>query len=144
MIARAYFRTASTQEVRAWRIIALMAAVAVATSAAWAGAVEHPGNMTKDAECASCHTAKVTGKSVHSAMAAPCTVCHLTMTHGDMTMVSLSMPKERICSACHEESAALRQHVPAVKGACLECHDAHSSERKMLLLARTPASSAKK
>jgi predicted CXXCH cytochrome family protein len=52
---------------------------------------------------------------------------------GDMLSVSLSMPKEKICSACHDEAAALRQHAPSVKGSCLECHDAHSSNRKMLL-----------
>ena len=56
------------------------------------------------------------------------------MTQGDMTTVSLSMPKSKICSACHDQSAALRQHVPAVKGQCLECHDAHSSRYRLLLL----------
>lgn len=43
-----------------------------------------------------------------------------------------SMPKEKICSACHDEWAA-QQHVPAVKGACVDCHDAHSGDRTMLL-----------
>jgi predicted CXXCH cytochrome family protein len=44
------------------------------------------------------------------------------------------MPKNKICYAYHEESAALTQHVPAaVKGFCVECHDAHSSERRTLL-----------
>lgn len=50
-----------------------------------------------------------------------------------MLTVSLLMPKDKICSACHQESAELRQHVPAVKGSCVDCHDAHSSGRKMLL-----------
>lgn len=95
--------------------------------------VEHPGIVTRDAECASCHASKMTGKSVHSAMTSPCTICHVTMTQGDMLTVSLLMPKERICSACHEQSAALKQHVPAVKGSCVDCHDAHASSRKMLL-----------
>ena len=101
-----------------------------------AGTVEHPGVLPKEAECSSCHAAKVSGKSVHSVMAASCSVCHVTMSKGDMTLMSLSMPKEKICFACHEEAAALRQHVPTVKGACVECHDAHSSERKMLLLSQ--------
>jgi predicted CXXCH cytochrome family protein len=99
----------------------------------WAGAVEHPGVLPSEAECSSCHASKISGKSVHSVMAASCGVCHVTTTKGDMTLMSLSMPKEKICSACHEEAAALSQHVPAVKGTCMECHDAHSSERKMLL-----------
>ena len=96
-------------------------------------AVEHPGVVPKDAECTSCHAAKITGKSVHSVMATSCDVCHVTQTQGDMTVVSLSMPKQKICSACHQESAALREHVPAVKGQCVDCHDAHSSDQKMLL-----------
>ena len=98
-----------------------------------AGAVEHPGVVSTNVECASCHASKVTGKFVHSAMGTSCTVCHVTATQGDMTTVSLSMPKEKICSACHTESATLRQHVPSVKGSCVDCHDAHSSSRRMLL-----------
>lgn len=95
--------------------------------------VEHPGVVPKDAECTSCHAAKMRGRSVHSVMAASCDVCHVTQTQGDMTLVSLSMPKQKICFACHQESSALREHVPAVKGQCMECHDAHSSDQKMLL-----------
>ena len=96
-------------------------------------AVEHPGVVPRDSECTSCHAAKITGKSVHSVMATSCDVCHVTQTQGDMTLVSLSMPKQKICFACHQESTALRQHVPSVKGLCIECHDAHSSDQKMLL-----------
>lgn len=107
----------------------LLCAVLLNAPRLWA--VEHPGSVDKD--CSTCHIKKMTGKSVHSAMSSPCTVCHVAMTQGDMTMVSLSMPKGKICFACHEESAAMRQHVPAVKGQCVECHDAHSSERRMLL-----------
>ena len=110
--------------------------------AAWG--VEHPGVVPKDVECASCHAAKIRGTSVHSAMAGSCGMCHVVMTQGDMTTVSLSMPKTKICSACHEESAALRQHIPAVKGNCVECHDAHSSERTMLLLAGVRVAAPKK
>ncbi len=98
-----------------------------------AAAVEHPGTLPKDAECTSCHAAKIRGKSVHSVMETSCGVCHVTQTQGDMTVVSLSLPKQKICFACHQESAALRLHVPGVKGACLDCHDAHSSDQKMLL-----------
>src|SRR5579863_5226420 len=108
----------------------LMALLFMPSSAA---AIEHPGVIPKDAECSSCHASKLTGKSVHSAMATTCAVCHVSMTQGDMMTVSLSMPKEKICSACHDESAALRQHVPSVRGSCIECHDAHSSDRNSLL-----------
>lgn len=118
-------------------------AVILLVAAGSAFGVEHPGVMSKDATCASCHASKVTGKFVHSAMGTSCTVCHVTTTQGDMTTVSLSMPKEKICSACHTESATLRQHVPSVKGTCVECHDAHSSNRKMLLREIAVASGTK-
>ena len=100
-----------------------------------AGGVEHPGVLPDDADCASCHTKKTSGKSVHSAMSTSCTVCHVARTQGDMTTLSLAMPKEQICFACHEKSAELRQHVPVVKGQCMDCHDAHSSDQRMLLRA---------
>jgi predicted CXXCH cytochrome family protein len=100
------------------------------SQASWAA--EHPGLVEKD--CRACHAEKITGKSVHSAMDSPCSVCHVKMRQGDMTTLTLSMPKAKICSACHDESAALRQHAPAVKGQCLECHDAHSSPYRLLLL----------
>src|SRR5579863_661274 len=108
--------------------INLLASLLLMCAASASGA-EHPGAVPRDAECSACHANKVRGKSVHSAMATTCTVCHVTKTQGDMTTVSLSMPKERICSACHDETAALLQHVPGVQGSCVECHDAHSSDR---------------
>jgi len=98
-----------------------------------AGAVEHPGVLHDNDDCSSCHASKTIGKSVHSAMASPCTICHLAQTQGDMTTLNLIMPKEQICFACHEKTAALRQHAPAVQGRCVECHDSHSSARRMLL-----------
>jgi predicted CXXCH cytochrome family protein len=108
--------------------------------------VEHPGVIPTGAECSSCHSKKVTGKSVHSAMSTQCTVCHVARTQGDMTTLSLAMPKELICFACHEKSAELQQHVPAVKGPCMDCHDAHSSDQRMLLrtAAGPPLSALKK
>jgi predicted CXXCH cytochrome family protein len=98
------------------------------------GAVEHPGVLPKDVECTSCHAKQISGRSVHSAMATSCSVCHVAKTQGDMTTLNLAMPKEQICFACHEKSAALKQHVPVVKGECVDCHDSHSSGQRMLLL----------
>lgn len=105
--------------------------------------VEHPGVVPADAECTSCHAAKIRGRSVHSVMATSCDVCHVTQTRGDMTLVSLSMPKQKICFACHQESTAMQLHLPAVKGQCIDCHDAHSSERKMLLRAQALVADSK-
>jgi predicted CXXCH cytochrome family protein len=97
-----------------------------------ASSIEHPGILPKDANCSSCHANKTRGKSVHSAMVLSCTVCHLAQTEGDMTMLNLAMPKEKICFACHEKSAESR-HSLVAKGQCVHCHDAHSSSRRSLL-----------
>jgi hypothetical protein len=102
-------------------------------SAARASAVEHPGILHKDDNCSSCHPDKSSGKSVHSAMALSCTVCHLAQTQGDMTTLNLAMPRQQICFACHEKSMSLQRHSLGVKGMCVDCHDAHSSNRRMLL-----------
>jgi hypothetical protein len=98
-----------------------------------ASAVEHPGILHKDDNCSSCHPDKSSGKSVHSAMTLSCTVCHLAETQGDMTTLSLAMPRQQICFACHEKSMSLQRHSLGVKGICVDCHDAHSSNRRMLL-----------
>ena len=70
---------------------------------------------------------------MHSAMALSCTVCHLTQTEGDMTLLSLLMTKEKNCFACHEKAVELKRHSPVVKGQCVDCHDPHSSSRRALL-----------
>ena len=98
-----------------------------------ASVIEHPGIVPRNADCSSCHANKTKGKSVHSAMALPCTVCHLAQTEGDMTTLSQAWPKEKICSACHQQSTELQKHVPVVKGQCVDCHDTHSSSRRALL-----------
>ncbi len=120
-------------------VVLLMVVLLVLAAAMSAPAVEHPiehpGVLPKDANCSSCHADKTKGKSVHSAMAIPCTVCHLATTEGDMTTLILAMPKEKICFACHEKSAQLQQHKPAAKGQvqCVDCHDSHSSTQRSLL-----------
>jgi predicted CXXCH cytochrome family protein len=119
-------------------LAALLPALFLCVNPSLAGAVEHPGVFENDAQCSRCHSEKMRGRSVHSAMSSPCTVCHITERQGDMMMVSLSLPKARICFACHEETAALRQHAPKIKGQCLECHDAHSSGSAMLLRSVNP------
>src|SRR5579862_6485472 len=125
---------------RAFAAASLLIGVLTVTRA---NAVEHPGSLGRDADCTSCHAKKTKGTSVHSAMQSPCDVCHVTSTQGDMTLVSLSMPKNKICFACHEEAAAARLHKPSVRGQCMECHDAHSSDYRMLLLHPAQSSSTK-
>lgn len=79
---------------------------------------------------------------MHSAMGSTCTICHVTWKRGDMMTVSLSMPKQRICYSCHEQAAEMRLHREPVKGECVECHDAHASNRKMLLRETADAAGA--
>ena len=98
-----------------------------------ASAVEHPGAIPKGAKCASCHADKTRGKSVHAAMETPCTTCHLEMTQGDLTNLQLAAPKEELCFACHQASPGLGKHVPDSKRQCLDCHDPHRSNRRVLL-----------
>jgi predicted CXXCH cytochrome family protein len=97
-------------------------------------AIEHPGILHKEDNCASCHADKTKGKSVHSAMEVACTICHQAQTQGDMTLLRLELPKTEICFSCHEKSMMFRQHPEAATKICVECHDAHSSSRRMLLL----------
>jgi predicted CXXCH cytochrome family protein len=112
---------------------ALLGLLLLVVAATQASTIEHPGVLPKAAKCSFCHANKTKGKSVHSAMAIPCTACHLTETQGDMTTLNLVMPKEKICFACHEKSAPLRRHSPSAKASCVECHDSHSSSRPALL-----------
>lgn len=70
-------------------------------------AVEHPGVLHEGDDCSSCHASKTTGKSMHSAMASPCTICQLAQTREDMTTPSLIMPKEQICFACPREVSGI-------------------------------------
>jgi len=114
-----------------------MSGVLVIFTALPASAVEHPGVLHKDDICSTCHADKISGKSVHSAMAVSCTICHLAQTQGDMTTLNLIMPKEQICFACHEKTAGESRHSPVAKRLCVDCHDSHSSDRRMLL--REPA-----
>lgn len=113
---------------------ALIAIVFLALAAAThASIVEHPGVLHKEDSCSSCHADKTKGRSVHSAIATSCTVCHLAETRGDMTTLTLIMSKEQICFACHENSVALRRHSRTTNRICVDCHDAHNSNRSMLL-----------
>ena len=96
--------------------------------------IEHPGILHKDDNCSACHNDKTRGYSVHSAMEIACTICHQAQTQGDMTLLQLALPKGDICFSCHEKTMLLKQHPDAVKQLCVDCHDAHSSSRRMLLL----------
>jgi predicted CXXCH cytochrome family protein len=73
------------------------------------------------------------GVSVHSQGELSCAICHSARPEGDKVEMELTVPEAQLCFACHER-AAMQQHVaPTAKKGCLDCHDAHRSDRAMLL-----------
>lgn len=118
---------------RIMAVLTLLLFASMQMSAAESRGVEHPGSLSPDDNCSSCHADKSRGKSVHSAMALPCTVCHVAQSQGDMTTLALLMPKPKICFACHEQSASVQQHKAKANERCLSCHEAHSSNEPSLL-----------
>ena len=91
-------------------------------------AAEHPVKLEKDADCASCHEDKTKGKAVHSAIAMGCATCHEVKTEGETTTVTLTSPKDQLCFTCHDKAKEEVKHGPYEKGACVTCHDPHSSD----------------
>jgi len=94
-----------------------------------ARAAEHPVELTKDADCASCHEDKTKGKYVHSAIAMGCTTCHEVKTEKGASTVNLVSPKNQLCFTCHAKEAKQEdtKHGPWDKGLCVLCHDPHTS-----------------
>ena len=99
---------------------------------AFAFAANHPAVTGKNANCSACHADMLTGRSVHSEGELACTLCHTSVPEGDKAAMSLILPKEQLCFACHERTA-MQQHWPESKRDCLGCHDTHRSDRAMLL-----------
>ena len=132
-ISGSYLTPAATDALKWVRATLAVFSFLLTVQVAKSSPIEHPGVLHQHDNCSSCHANKVRGKSVHSALAISCTVCHLAETQGDMTTMNLLMPKEQICFACHEESTALRLHSRIAKRLCIDCHDAHSSRFRMLL-----------
>lgn len=122
-------------------LLPVLLLASIQMSAVESRGVEHPGSLSADDNCSSCHADKSRGKSVHSAMALPCTVCHVAQSQGDMTTLTLLMPKPKICFACHEQAVSVTQHKAKANERCLSCHEAHSSNRPSLLRELTAAPS---
>lgn len=104
----------------------------------------HPVPLDKNtdsAKCAQCHENKAKGKSVHSAIALGCNVCHEVRVNKDITRVKLvSTTPIGLCLTCHADKNAAdikgTVHSPAVRD-CLKCHDPHTSDNKYQLLKTT-------
>lgn len=97
-----------------------------------ASAANHPPVTGANANCASCHADMLQGVSVHSQGEIQCDLCHTAAPDGKRVRMSLTLPKEQLCFACHERTA-MQQHWPVPKRECVDCHDAHRSARAMLL-----------
>lgn len=95
-------------------------------------AANHPPLISANANCSSCHADMLQGASVHSQGEIECTICHASTPDGGKVAMSLTIPKEQLCYACHERGA-MQQHWATPKRGCLDCHDAHHSTRAMLL-----------
>lgn len=99
---------------------------------------DHPTPLAPDttpAQCLSCHKDKGSGKSVHSAIAMGCTVCHQVNRRGDSSTVTLTAPPEQICFNCHTRTEAKVVHKPYANGQCIVCHDPHATDHKRQLRA---------
>lgn len=101
-------------------------------------AAEHPVEITKDTDCASCHEDKTKGKHVHSAIAMGCTTCHDVKTENNTSTVNLVAPKNELCFTCHASEAKEEdtKHGPWSKGQCVLCHDPHTSDNAKQLRAQ--------
>jgi predicted CXXCH cytochrome family protein len=95
-------------------------------------------------DCASCHVALLDRKVVHAAMAKmTCGQCHRpTQRLGKCKSAAasawaLQKPQGELCGSCHAEkdlsSKFSVKHT--FKGRCVECHDAHASDRPKLMRA---------
>lgn len=91
-------------------------------------ASEHPVEIPKDTDCATCHEDKTKGKAVHSAIAMGCTSCHEVKTEKGTTTVNLTSPKDQLCFSCHDKSKDADLHGPYEAGQCVTCHDPHTSD----------------
>ncbi len=131
-------------------------ALLVATQAELCGAchdpeesnAKHGGQMTPSTDCARCHDPHgsgnarlLRGSGLHAPFAdGSCDACHRAPL-GDR--VRLRARGERLCTACHGNSAApaadggsvhAALHGEGGRAGCLHCHDPHMSDQSRLLL----------
>ena len=96
-----------------------------------AHAANHP-RVSSETNCAACHSDLLSGKTVHAEGELTCTLCHVVKSTGSYLTMSYPLPKEQLCFTCHERTA-MQQHFPTPKRECQDCHDAHRSNRAILL-----------
>lgn len=113
---------------------------------------KHDGFDVTRSDCNSCHSPH---KSTRAGLVRPvvhkpaedhdCASCHfepdeMTAEQKALAMPPLRAPAEKLCRLCHADSIqdfASRPgaHPPVKDGKCLDCHAAHASEEKGLLVA---------
>ncbi|MFQ5723014.1 MAG: cytochrome c3 family protein [Terriglobia bacterium] len=91
--------------------------------------------------CAGCHADKAAGPVVHPALELGCESCHQVEGEGNNVQVRLTVEGNDLCFACHPDKEAQPQfftiHPPVRTGACVACHEPHSSENGYLLRGAT-------
>lgn len=93
--------------------------------------------------CYQCHRSKISGATVHGAVAGKeCTPCHPTTGGNHQKSKGLYLPKDKsskLCYECHEDQTKLKSvHPPIGEGDCLSCHAPHTSANKSLLRFTVP------
>jgi len=90
--------------------------------------------LPKEKLCVSCHKLDFEGAEwVHGPVASEgCWICH--SPHQSAYPFLLDAPAKEVCFRCHEERAVMKNEAHQdVAAGCLDCHDAHASQRKFLL-----------
>jgi Cytochrome c7 and related cytochrome c len=134
---RLYLPAARKASSNTLQLTLLCLSVMLASSHAFAA--NHPPVTGKNTDCASCHADMLTGTSVHSQGEIACTICHAATPDGNTVTMSLTLPKQQLCFACHARNR-VQQNSLTPRRECLYCHDAHRSPRTMLLRRNVPMS----
>jgi len=100
----------------------------------------------QEPDCASCHEALTTGKSVHAAISMGCASCHTAVDASDVphkitnrNQKGLSAKMRDICYGCHDRQPFMKSTVhAAVLLGCTNCHSPHASDHAHLLKEDVP------
>jgi len=89
-----------------------------------------------EGECgqSGCHDTLLQGRSVHSAAADDCSMCH-EVTDADSHEFKLADDEPALCFMCHDEdevTAGKNRHM-ALESGCTACHDPHAGKGEHLL-----------
>ncbi len=90
-----------------------------------------PERIPDDKECLDCHKKTFSGPVSHMG-AEDCEACHEHEDEG-LHAFTDAVPKEELCTQCHEIDLAGAVHGPVAKSDCTACHEVHSARQPKLL-----------